>query len=164
MKICYQRVQLAEIEIVFAWCYEPDSETAPDTCRQTLLPQDPQPQPSAGGPHAAPGSKNSCCSAQDRRLAAPPGKQKTSVPLEHTILVIACHLIQPNEPYRELGGHSFDPRRPEATAKRLIQRLAQWGYAVSSPRPTPPAPASLFSRQPTYFSCSVEGNRLRLNV
>jgi hypothetical protein len=53
----------------------------------------------------------------------------------HSILVIAYHLIQRNEPYRELGSDYFDRRRPEATAKRLLKRLERLGYDVSRIEP-----------------------------
>ena len=81
--------------------------------------------------HAAACTKDTYLSAQYRRLAARRGKKKAIVALEHTILVIAYHLIQRKEPYRELGGNYFDNRRPEATAKRLVKRLELLGYAVS---------------------------------
>jgi len=45
-------------------------------------------------------------------------------------LIIAYHIIQRKEPYQDLGGDYFDKRRPEATAKRLIQRLEKLGYQV----------------------------------
>ena len=85
--------------------------------------------------HAAAGTKNTYLSAQYRRLAARRGKKKAIVALEHTILVIAYHLIQRKEPYRELGADYFDKRRPEATAKRLVKRLEQLGYSVSLQQP-----------------------------
>lgn len=81
--------------------------------------------------HAAAGTKNTYLSAQYRRLAARRGKKKAIVALAHTILVIAYHLIQRKEPYRELGSDYFDKLRPETTAKRLIKRLEQLGYSVS---------------------------------
>jgi len=49
----------------------------------------------------------------------------------HSILVIAYHLIQRNEPYRELGGDYFDKQKPEVTPKRLVKRLEQLGFQVS---------------------------------
>lgn len=49
----------------------------------------------------------------------------------HSILVIAYHLIQRQEDYRELGGDYFDKRRPETTAKHLIKRLEALGYLVA---------------------------------
>ena len=81
--------------------------------------------------HAAAGTKDTYLSAQYRRLAARRGKKKAIVALEHTILVMAYHLIQRNEPYRELGGNYFDNRRPEVTAKRLVKRLEQLGFSVA---------------------------------
>lgn len=85
--------------------------------------------------HAASHTKDTYLSAQYRRLAARRGKKKAIVALEHTILVIAYHLIKRQEPYRELGGDYFDKRRPEATAKRLVKRLEQLGYSVSLQQP-----------------------------
>lgn len=81
--------------------------------------------------HAAAGTKDTYLSAQYHRLAARRGKKKAIVALEHTILVIAYHLIQRKEPYRELGGNYFDNRRPEATAKRLVKRLERLGFSVA---------------------------------
>ena len=91
--------------------------------------------------HAAAGTKQTYLAAQYRRLAARRGKKKAIVALEHTILVIAYHLIQRQEPYRELGGDYFDQRRPEVTAKRLIKRLEQLGYSVSLQQPAVLTPA-----------------------
>ena len=80
--------------------------------------------------HAASRTKGTYLSAQYHRLAGRRGKKKAIVAVAHSILVIAYHLIQRQEPYRELGGNYFDQRRPEATAKRLLKRLEQLGYAV----------------------------------
>jgi transposase len=91
--------------------------------------------------HAAAATKNTYLSAQYRRLAARRGKKKAIVALEHSILVIAYHLIQRKEPYRDLGGDYFDKRRPEVTAKRLIKRLEQLGYSLSFQQSTALAPA-----------------------
>ena len=41
------------------------------------------------------------------------------------------HVIQRQEPHRELGAQYFDQQRPEATAKRLVKRLETLGYQVS---------------------------------
>ena len=81
--------------------------------------------------HAAASTKNTYLAAQYRRLAARRGKKKAIVALEHTILVMAYHLIQRNEPYHELGVNYFDNRRPEVTAKRLVKRLEQLGFSVA---------------------------------
>jgi len=88
--------------------------------------------------HAAAHTKDTYLSAQYRRLAARRGKKKAIVALEHTILVIAYHLIKRKETYRELGGDYFDKRRPEATVKRLVKRFEQLGYSVSLQQPATP--------------------------
>ena len=49
----------------------------------------------------------------------------------HSILTIAYYLILRDEDYKELGGDYFDKRRPDATVKRLTQRLEQLGYQVT---------------------------------
>jgi transposase len=90
--------------------------------------------------HAASRTKGTYLSAQYHRLAGRRGKKKAIVAVAHSILVIAYHLIQRQEPYRELGGNYFDQRRPEATAKRLLKRLEQLGYAVQiQQQPSPVA-------------------------
>jgi transposase len=81
--------------------------------------------------HGAAHTKNTYLSAQYRRLASRRGKKKAIVAVMHSILVIAYHLIQRDEPYRELGGDYFDKQKPEATAKRLVKRLENLGFQVS---------------------------------
>ena len=81
--------------------------------------------------HAASHTHNTYLAAQYHRLAARRGKKRAIVAVAHSILVIAYHLIQRKEPYRELGADYFDKRRPEATAKRLLTRLQKLGYDVS---------------------------------
>jgi transposase len=49
----------------------------------------------------------------------------------HSILVIAYHMIQQQEPYHDLGSDYFDKRCPEETAKRLLKRLEQLGFQVN---------------------------------
>jgi len=85
--------------------------------------------------HGASHTKDTYLSAQYRRLAARRGKKRAIMALMHSILVIAYHLIQRSEPYRDLGGDYFDKRRPEATAKHLVKRLEQLGYSVSLQQP-----------------------------
>lgn len=88
--------------------------------------------------HAAAHTKNTYLSAQYHRLAGRRGKKKAVMAVAHTILVIAYHLIQRKEAYRELGGNYFDEKNPEATAKRLIKRLEILGYQVSAQKPPEP--------------------------
>lgn len=81
--------------------------------------------------HGAAHTKNTYLAAQYQRLAARRGKKKAIVAVMHSILVMAYHMIQRKEPYRELGGNYFDQRQPEATAQRLLKRLERLGYEVS---------------------------------
>lgn len=81
--------------------------------------------------HAAAHTKDTYLAAQAHHLAGRRGKKRAIMAVAHSILVIAYHLIQRQEPYRELGGNYFDQRRPEATAKRLVKRLERLGYQVS---------------------------------
>ena len=81
--------------------------------------------------HVAAHTKNTYLSAQYHRLAGRRGAKKAIVAVEHSILVIAYHLIERKEPYKELGGDYFDKRNVEATAKRLTKRLERLGYQVS---------------------------------
>jgi len=81
--------------------------------------------------HGAAHTKDTYLAAQYHRLVVRRGKKKAIVAVMHSILVIAYHLIQRKEAYRDLGGNYFDQRRPELTAKRLLQRLTKLGYQVS---------------------------------
>jgi transposase len=81
--------------------------------------------------HAAARTKDTYLSAQYHRLARRIGRNKAIMAVAHSIVVIAYHLIQRQEPYRELGADYFDKRRPEATAKHLVKRLEKLGYQVS---------------------------------
>jgi hypothetical protein len=58
-------------------------------------------------------------------------KKRAIVAIAHSIVIIAYHLVLDKQPYRELGGDYFDRRRPEATARRLLQRLEHLGYKAT---------------------------------
>jgi transposase len=89
--------------------------------------------------HAAARTKNTYLAAQYRRVAARRGKKKAIMAVAHSILVIAYHLIDRHEDYRELGGDYFEKRRPDTTAKHLVKRLEDLGYTVTV---QPPAAAT----------------------
>lgn len=84
--------------------------------------------------HSAAHTKDTYLAAQYHRLAARRGNKKAIIAVAHSILVIAYHLIQRQEPYRELGADYFDKQRPEATAKRLVHRLERLGFDVKLDR------------------------------
>lgn len=81
--------------------------------------------------NAAAHQKDTYLSAQYRRIAYRRGPKKAAMAVAHSILVIAYRLIERQEDYRDLGGDYFDKRRPDATVKRLTERLEQLGYQVS---------------------------------
>jgi transposase len=88
---------------------------------------------------AASRTRGTYLSAQYHRLAGRRGKKKAIGAVAHSILIIAYHIIQRNEPYRDLGADYFDKRRPEATVKRLVKRLEQLGYQVALEQTLAPA-------------------------
>lgn len=75
---------------------------------------------------------NTYLSAQYHRLAARRGRKRAIVALAHSILVSAYHMIKNNVPYHDLGNDYFDSRTSLATAKRLLKRLQNLGYDVST--------------------------------
>jgi transposase len=86
--------------------------------------------------HAAARTKGTYLGAQYRRLATRRGKKRAIMAVAHSMLVMAYHMIQRQEPYREAGADFFDRLQPEATARRLIKRLEQLGYHVTLQSPS----------------------------
>jgi transposase len=80
--------------------------------------------------HAAAHQKDTYLAAQYRQIAYRRGPKKAALAVAHSILVIAYRLIERGQDYQELGGDYFDRRRPDATVRRLTQRLEQLGYQV----------------------------------
>jgi transposase len=69
--------------------------------------------------------------AQYRRIAARRGKKRATMAVAHSILVIAYHVIQRQEPYRELGANYFDQQHSKTTPQKLVKRLERMGYQVT---------------------------------
>lgn len=80
--------------------------------------------------YAAVRVKDSYLSAQYHRLVGRRGKRRAIVAVAHSLLVIAYHLIQRDEDYKELGGNYFDTRQPVKVIHTLVSRLQQLGYEV----------------------------------
>jgi len=80
---------------------------------------------------AAGRSKNSYLSAQYKRIAARRGRNRATVAVGHSILVIAYHLIKNNVDYQELGADYFEQRRKQDIVKRSIKRLEALGFKVT---------------------------------
>jgi len=87
--------------------------------------------------HGAIHTKGTYLGAQYHRIAARRGRKRAIMAVAHSILVIGYHLVQRDEPYRELGADYFDRRNPETTAHRLVRRLEHLGYQVALQSPSP---------------------------
>ncbi len=81
--------------------------------------------------HATARGTKTYLGAQYRRLAARRGTKKAEVALAHTILVIAYHVLNRREPYRDLGPNYFDEHDRQAVERRLVRRLEKLGLKVS---------------------------------
>lgn len=81
--------------------------------------------------HAAAHTRDTYLSAQFHRLAGRRGTKKALMAVAHSILVIAYRLIERKTEYEDLGANYFDPRRPQAAARRLVGRLETLGYEVT---------------------------------
>lgn len=86
--------------------------------------------------HAAARQKNNYLAALYHRLAGRRGKKRATMAVAHSILVIAYHIIQRGEPYKDLGSNYFDERQKSFTANRLTRRLEKLGYRVEITPPT----------------------------
>ena len=80
---------------------------------------------------AAGRSKGNYLSSQYHRLASRRGKNKATIAVAHSILVIAYHLLSRKQDYRDLGALYFDKRNQEKVRRKLVQRLEALGYEVT---------------------------------
>jgi transposase len=79
---------------------------------------------------AASRQKGCYLQTQFRRFMSRLGKKRTALAVAHTILVIAYHMIERNQDYRDLGSDYFDRQNPERTTRRLVRRLEKIGHIV----------------------------------
>jgi transposase len=89
--------------------------------------------------HAAARTRGTYLSSLFHRLAGRRGKKRALLAVAHSILVSAYHMLVRKQSYNELGHDYLDQRKPEATAKRLVNRLEGLGFAVTL---QPKAPAT----------------------
>jgi transposase len=80
---------------------------------------------------AAAHTKGTYFGSQYRRLAAKRGKNRASIAVAHTILVVIYHVLRTRKPYRELGADYFDQLNPERTTRNLVKRLEALGHKVT---------------------------------
>jgi transposase len=77
-------------------------------------------------------TKDTYLSAQFWHLARRIGRQKATVAVAHSILVIAYHVLADKVGYRELGGDYFAKRADtHQLERRLVRRLEQLGNRVT---------------------------------
>jgi hypothetical protein len=84
---------------------------------------------------AAGRTRDTYLSAQYRRPARRRGRKRAAVAVGHSILVIACHVLERGCGYQELGGNYFDERDRRAVERRLVRRLEGPGYKVTLDQP-----------------------------
>lgn len=80
-------------------------------------------------------TKGSYLRAQFHRLKARRGAKKAIIAVAASMLNAAFYIIRDRVPYRDLGPDHFTKRNPAQTAKRLVKRLEDLGFAVEA-RPT----------------------------
>lgn len=76
-------------------------------------------------------TKDTYLSAQGRRLTHRRGKKRAVVAVAHTILIIAYHVLQRQQPYQDLGSNYFDERERSVVARQSVRRLEQLGFKVT---------------------------------
>lgn len=80
--------------------------------------------------HGAVRTKDTCLTAQYRRLVARRGSKRALVAVAHSILTIVYYVLKRQEPYRKLDGNYFDERDRKAVERRLVSRLERLGNQV----------------------------------
>jgi hypothetical protein len=76
--------------------------------------------------------KNTCLAAQHHCVAARCGKERASVSLACSILMIAYPIILSRRKwYGGLGGDYFDKRRHESLGNQLLRRPAKLGHQTT---------------------------------
>jgi transposase len=77
-------------------------------------------------------TKGSYLRAQFHRLKARRGGKKAIVAVAASMLNAAFYIIRDGVVYRDLGADHFRKRNPTQTAKRLVKRLEDLGFAVEA--------------------------------
>ena len=75
-------------------------------------------------------AKNTYLRAQFLRLESRRGPKKAVMAVGASILTAAYHMLQRNEPYRELGPNYFDRLQRDKLVKRLVRKIEELGYEV----------------------------------
>ena len=75
--------------------------------------------------------RDSYLSALFRRLAARRGNKRAIMAVGHAILVIAFHLLERKQNYREMGVNYFDQKNADSLRRSLVKRLERLGNVVT---------------------------------
>jgi transposase len=82
-------------------------------------------------------SKTTYLAVKYRRIQSHAGAMRAIVALEHTLLVIAWHLLKEGVAYEELGTDHYDRTNPERAKQRLLRRMESLGFEpILTPLPT----------------------------
>lgn len=74
--------------------------------------------------------KNTYFSAQYSRITARRGKNRATVAVAHSMIIIIYNMLKVKAPYIELGPDYFEQRRKNEIVKRSVKRLEALGYSV----------------------------------
>jgi transposase len=75
-------------------------------------------------------NKDSYLQAQFFRITARRGKKKAILAVAASMLTAIYHMLKDGTMYQDLGRNYFDRRSTDQHKKRLVKRLADFGYAV----------------------------------
>ena len=75
-------------------------------------------------------TKDTYLAARFARIAARRGKKRAAVAIANTILVSVYHMLDRDEPYRDLGPDWLEARHRDAHTRRLVAQLQRLGHVV----------------------------------
>jgi transposase len=75
-------------------------------------------------------TKDTYLAARFARIAARRGKKRAAVAIANSILVSVYHMLDRDEPYRDLGPDWLETRHRDAHTRRLVAQLQRLGHVV----------------------------------
>jgi transposase len=75
-------------------------------------------------------TKDTYLAARFARIAARRGKKRAAVAIANSILVSVYHMLDRDQPYRDLGPDWLDERHGAAHTRRLVAQLERLGHTV----------------------------------
>ena len=75
--------------------------------------------------------KDKYLAAQYHRVARRRGREKASVAVSHSLLVIMYHVLREKKPDTDLGADSIDKLDTARIERHHVRRLEQLGYTVT---------------------------------